>query len=192
MSECKSVILIYNIPLKVFMRWRKVLLCKKSPLSVTLRPCFIILIPFLKVLSKLLYYPWTKMKTNHNKMRESFLDSISVNYYIIYLFPYLQISHKYITHTVSPHPFLYPQQCGFFLIYFPEMFPTPFHQWLYNPSTLNFHCLGLDERLFALDTADLSLYLEVIHWPSELPQIAGFLNFTLFLRLFLLFLYCSC
>jgi len=95
-------------------------------------------------------------------MKESFLDSISVNYYAIYLFPYLQISHKYITHTVSPHPFLYPQQRGFFLIYFPEMFPTPFHQWLYNPSTLNFHCLGLDERLFALDTADLSLYLEVI------------------------------
>ena len=131
-------------------------------------------------------------QTNHSKMKESFLDSISVNYYVIYLFPYLQISHKYIMHTMFPHPFLYPQRLDFFLICFPEMFPALFHQWLYNPSTLNFHCLGLDECLFAMDTVDLSLYLEIIHWPSELPQTTGFLNFMLFLRLFLLFLYYSC
>ena len=66
MSECKSEILIYNIPLKVITKWKKVLLCKKSPLSMTLRPCFIIVILFSKVLSKLLYYPWTT-KNKENK-----------------------------------------------------------------------------------------------------------------------------
>ena len=50
-----------------------------------------------------------------------------------------------------------------FLYVFQKCFPF-FHQWLYNPSTLNFHYLDLDDHLFALDTVDLSLYLEIIHW----------------------------
>lgn len=133
MSECKSEILIYNIPLKVFTRWRKVLLCKKksslNDSNTLLHHSYSLSQSIVKTFILPLNNNNKKLKqTNHNKMKESFLDSMSVNYYVIYLFPYLQISHKYIMHAEFPHPFLYPQGLDFFVICFPEMFPTLFHQ----------------------------------------------------------------
>lgn len=159
----------------------------KCPRSMTLRPCFIILVPFPYVLSKHLFSHWTKMKINRpweNKRTFPWFHITLLLCLFSVPFTYKSVTRAPCTQYFHTHFSTHSNLASFSCV-FQKCFPLFSTSGFIITNTMNIHSLGLHGLLccfghcWSLFTSgNYSLAFWVI--TNSSCSILSFLRFFLF------------